>query len=139
MLILLLELFSESYSSEEELWLRKSGCTCMLRCSVTSDSATSWTVPHQAPLSMGFSRQKYWSGLPFPSPLDLPIPGIELAYPVFKLHCRQILYSLSHWENLESLDVRFVNAQAQIRQVIRNTGWGNCGYSQKLYQPPLLS
>ena len=38
---------------------------------------TLWTVAHQAPLSMGFSRQEYWSGLPFPSPGDLPDPGIE--------------------------------------------------------------
>ena len=36
-----------------------------------------WTVAHQAPLSMGFSSQGYWSGLPFPSPGDLPKPGIE--------------------------------------------------------------
>ena len=36
-----------------------------------------WTVAHQAPLSMGFSRQEYWSGLPFPSPGELPDPGIE--------------------------------------------------------------
>ena len=41
------------------------------------DSATSWTVAHQAPLSVGFPRQGYWSGLPFPSPGDLPDPGIE--------------------------------------------------------------
>ena len=47
--------------------------------SVVSDSATPWTVAHQAPLSMGFSRQEYWSGLPFPSPGDLPDPGIEPA------------------------------------------------------------
>ena len=39
--------------------------------------ATPWTVAHQAPLSMGFSRQEYWSGLPFPSPGDLPNLGIE--------------------------------------------------------------
>ena len=39
--------------------------------------ATPWTVAHQAPLSMGFSRQEYWRGLPFPSPRDLPNPGIE--------------------------------------------------------------
>ena len=38
---------------------------------------TPWTVAHQAPLSMGFSRQEYCSGLPFPSPGDLPNPGIE--------------------------------------------------------------
>ena len=57
-----------------------------------SDSATSWTVARQAPLSMGFSGQKYWSGLPFPSPGDLPDPGINWHL----LHCRQILYCLSH-------------------------------------------
>ena len=39
--------------------------------------ATPWTVARQVPLSMGFSRQEYWSRLPFPSPEDLPEPGIE--------------------------------------------------------------
>ena len=39
--------------------------------------ATPWTVAHQTPPSVGFSRQEYWSGLPFPSPGDLPNPGIE--------------------------------------------------------------
>ena len=39
--------------------------------------ATPWTVAHQAPLSIGFLRQEYWSGLPFPTPEDLCIPGIE--------------------------------------------------------------
>ena len=38
---------------------------------------TPWTVAHQAPLPIGFIRQEYWSGLPFPSPGDLPNPGIE--------------------------------------------------------------
>ena len=41
--------------------------------------ATPWTAAHQAPPSMGFSKQEYWSGLPFPSPGDLPNPGIELG------------------------------------------------------------
>ena len=50
---------------------------CGLSCSGMSDSATPWTVAHQAPLSMGFSRQEYWSGLPYPPPGDLPDPGIE--------------------------------------------------------------
>ena len=40
---------------------------------------TPWTVVHQAPLSMEFSKQEYWSGLPFPPPGDLPNPGIEPA------------------------------------------------------------
>ena len=41
-----------------------------------------WTVAYQAPLSMGFSRQQYWSGLSFPSPGDLPNPGIKPKSPV---------------------------------------------------------
>ena len=46
--------------------------------------ATPWTVACQAPLSMGFSRQQYWSELPFPSPVDLPDPGIEPRSPAFQ-------------------------------------------------------
>ena len=47
-------------------------------CSVVSDSfAAPWTVAHQVPLYMGFPRQEYWSGLPFPSPGYLPNPGIK--------------------------------------------------------------
>ena len=45
--------------------------------------ATPWTVACQAPLSMGFSRQEYWSGLPFPTSGPLPDPGIEPASPAF--------------------------------------------------------
>ena len=43
--------------------------------------ATPWTVAYQAPPSMGVSREEYWSGLPFPSPGDLPDPGIEPGSP----------------------------------------------------------
>ena len=46
--------------------------------------ATPWTVAYQAPLSMEFSRQEYWSGLPFPSSGDLPDPGIEPRSPVLR-------------------------------------------------------
>ena len=46
--------------------------------------ATPWTVAYQAPPSMGFSRQEYWSGLPFPSPGDLPDPGIKPRSPAFQ-------------------------------------------------------
>ena len=45
---------------------------------------TPWTVAYQVPLSMGFSRQDYWSGVPLPSPGDLPNPGIEPWYPSFQ-------------------------------------------------------
>ena len=51
---------------------------------VMSDSATPWTVVCQAPLFMEFSRQEYWSGLPFPSPGDLPNPVIELGSPALQ-------------------------------------------------------
>ena len=50
--------------------------------SVTSDSATPGAVAHQARLSMGFSCQEYWNGLPFPPPGDLSDPGIEPMSPV---------------------------------------------------------
>ena len=46
--------------------------------------ATPWTVARQAPLSMGFSRQEYWSGLPFPSSGDLSNPGIEPGSPALQ-------------------------------------------------------
>ena len=45
---------------------------------------TPWTVAYQTPQSMGFSRQEYWSGLPFPSPGDLPDPGIKPRSPIFQ-------------------------------------------------------
>ena len=48
--------------------------------------ATPWTVAHQVPLSMEFSRQEYWSGLPFPSPRDLPHSGIESGYPALQAY-----------------------------------------------------
>ena len=57
-----------------------------------SDSATPWAVAHQAPVSMEFSRQEYWSGLPCPPPGVFPTQGSNPGIP----HCRQILYCLSH-------------------------------------------
>ena len=59
--------------------------------------ATLETVAHQAPLSMGFSRQEYWSGLPSPPPEDLPNPGIK---PRSLLHWRKIL---CHWASREAI------------------------------------
>ena len=62
---------------------------------IVFNSVTPWTIAHQAPLSMGFPRQEDCSGLPFPSPGDLPDPGIESA-----VSCtgRQIPY---HWPTRE--------------------------------------
>ena len=77
--------------------------------------ATPWTVTHQVPLSIEFSRQEYCSGLPFPSPGDLPDPGIELVSPELardsftaeppgkplyletEIQIGAVTYSSSHW------------------------------------------
>ena len=60
--------------------------TCMLSRSVVSLLfATPWTLARQTPLSMGFPRQEYWSGLPWLSPGDLPDPGIKPASPALQL------------------------------------------------------
>ena len=58
-------------------------CVCVSR-SVVSNSATPWTVAHQASLSMEFSRKEYWSGLPVPSPEELPNPGIDPWSPAWQ-------------------------------------------------------
>ena len=76
--------------------------------------ATPWAVAYQAPLSMGFSRQEYWSGLSFPSPGDLPNPGIEPGSPALQADAlpseplgKPILPSrileMSPWERTSSL------------------------------------
>ena len=52
-------------------------CVCVCVLSHVQLFTTLWTVAHQAPLSMGFPRQEYWSGLPFPPPGFLPDPGME--------------------------------------------------------------
>ena len=57
-------------------------CTLLFSCSIVSNSSvTPWTVACQAPLCMGFSRQEYWSWLPFPSPGDILDPGIKSTSP----------------------------------------------------------
>ena len=60
--------------------------------SVMSDSATLWTVGHQSPLSISFSRQEYWSGSQLLLQRIFPTQGSNLGFP----HCRQIVYCLNH-------------------------------------------
>ena len=68
---------------------------CVLSCfSWIRLFATLWTVSHQAPLSLRFSRQEYWIGLPCPPPEDLPDPGIEPSSQCVG-YCRQYVYPLS--------------------------------------------
>ena len=71
--------------------------TSLLKVKVKSLSiglfATPWTVAHQAPLSMGFSRQESWSGLPFLSPVDLPDAGIKPHLSALQADTLSIRYS----------------------------------------------
>ena len=62
-------------------WKAKKGKVKVKSLSRVQLFAIPWTVTYQAPPSMGFSRQEYWSGVPFPSPGDLPHPGIETGSP----------------------------------------------------------
>ena len=63
------------------LWISCCCCCCCLVAKLHPTLASPRTVAYQAPLSMGFPRQEYWSGLPFPSPGNLPDPGIRPVFP----------------------------------------------------------
>ena len=84
------------YKEQDIKFQSKHVCVCMLSCfSHVQLSVTLWTVAHHAPLSMGFSRQEYWSVLAFPYPGDLPDQGSNLCL-LRLLHCRCIILPLSH-------------------------------------------
>ena len=95
------------------------GCLATKSCPTL---VTPWAVARQVPLSMGFSRQEYWSGLPFPS------PGIFLTQESNPglLHCRQILYQLSYegtpridrWYQNQAKDLLFNTGQPQANSMI---------------------
>ena len=81
---------------------------CALSHSVISDSATPWTVARQAPRSMGFSRQDYWSGLPFPLQGVFPTRGSNLSF----LH-------LLHWQEGSLPTEAFGKPRVTMRQTVR--------------------
>ena len=71
---------------------------CTLSTSCVQLVVTPWTIAHQAPLSMGFSRQEYWSGLPCPPPGDLPDPGIEPVSLMSPALAGRFLTTSTTWE-----------------------------------------
>ena len=74
---------TDSHFERALLWIKY---LLLFTHSVVSNSfATAWMVTCRAPLSMGFPRQEYWAGLPFPSPGDLPGPGIEPTFSVWQV------------------------------------------------------
>ena len=80
--ILLFSLISLKTSCN--IGLHEEGLHACQVASVVSDSATLWTVAHQTPLSIGFSRREYWSGLPCPPPGNRPYPGIKPVAPALQ-------------------------------------------------------
>ena len=88
---------------------------------------TARTVALQAPLSLGFSRQEYCSGLPFPSPGDLPDAGIE---PPGLLHCRQILYHLIH-QGSPRIPPKF--------SILSLSAHSRCEGGRSIFGPPLMA
>ena len=95
-----------------------------------------WTVAHQAPPSMGFSRQEYWSGLPFPSPGDLPDPGIEPREKSSLLDRQEMYLSLLQGQNCMNLCVLVcpyvcvsVCAGGYLRLRVVKTSTRGCGVS----------
>ena len=89
MLVLIFYLKKKKSKGDFSFYLKKIILVLKVKVKVKSLSrvqlfATPWTVAHQAPPSMGFSRQEYWSGVPFPSPGDLPDPRIEPRSPALE-------------------------------------------------------
>ena len=74
-------------------------CACVLsHFSGVQIFVTLWTASHQAPLSKGFTRQEYWSGLPFPAPGDLPNPGTEPTSLIFPALASRFFANSAKWE-----------------------------------------
>ena len=87
-------------TSTRHLHVIPSNVSLLLLLSHNQVFVTPWSVARQAPLSMGFSRQESWSGLPFPPPGDLPDPGIEPASLVFPALGGGFFTTSATWEAL---------------------------------------
>ena len=95
---------------------------------MSNSSAILWTTAHQASLSMGFSRQEYWSGLTFPSPGDLPDPGIEPTSPALQADTltseppgKPMIRHLLKWNYVQSF-VSFVSVFV-LEELIHRIHW----------------
>ena len=97
-----------------------SNCIWLFSQSVMSDSATPWTVACQAPLSVRFSRQEYWSGSPFPSPGDLLDPGIQLRSPTLQAD----FFIFIVWAIREEMAICYSTSQVKRDQLSKpSAGW----------------
>ena len=102
-LIVTLRIYKDTFFFKKRWKLERKNAFCkeecaVLLCSVASNSVTAWTVAHQAPLSLEFSKQEYWSGLPFSTPGDLPNPRLEPASLVSPVLAGGFFYHRTTWE-----------------------------------------
>ena len=108
---------------------------CMLVLRPVLLFVTPWTVAHQAPLSMGFSRQEYWSELPFPPPGDLPNPGTQ-PLSLVSLHCNRILNQQCH---LRSLNLGLINKVCLVLKHLGSNFYFSTILKHRRKQPWILS
>ena len=109
---------------------------------MSSSFATPRTIAHQAPLSMGFPRQEHWSGLPFPSPGDLPDPGIEPVSPAWRAYSLPLSHRESPFLSVIYLEtvVMFEN-QIQTRNTFVTSKFsdiGTCFFISYYFQNKLI-
>ena len=90
-----------------------------------SDSAIPWIVAHQVPLSIGFPRQEYWSGLPCPSPVDLPNPGMEPMSLMSPSLAGGFFITTATWEALKIYRPSLINKK-EARKEGRDQGRQEC-------------
>ena len=99
--------------------------------------ATAWTVAHQAPLSMRFSRQGYWTGLPFPSPGDFPNPGIELRSPA--LHADSLPTELQGKPHSNTMSVVKYKTKGKAADLLRERTMMQIAFMNELRQESSLN
>ena len=99
-------------------------------------NSTPWTVAHPARLSMGFPRQEYWSGLPFPAPRDLPNPGMESMSPALRVDSLPLRHQGSHVPILIPCQNFLLFYVLQGTRILKS--WGLSGEERFLYRtgPP---
>ena len=120
------------YNEGKELWEGVCVYVCVCVCAkslMCLTFATPWTVAHQASLSMEFSRQEYWSGLPFPPPGYLPNPGMEPASLAFRALAGRFFTTAPSGKPLERETgqlIRMSRMDTQYKAHARSTYWLYC-------------
>ena len=128
------------YDSDNDNCIKpKDKCVCVLTCAImeTPTLCDPVTVACQSPLSMEFSRQEYWSGLLFPTPGDLPNPGIKPESPVSPALAGGFLESESHSGVSDSLQPHGLNSPWNSPG--QNTGVGSLSLLQGIFPTPGLN